>query len=194
VLFDGTSTDAWRRYKGQDFPSNWKIVDKELVLEKAEAGSDIITKEKFDWFELIVEFNLNKDQNSGLIFRATEQGNYAWQSGPEVQLYDHPVKEGVQTTGYLYELYSAPELKPKPAGEWNVLRLVVAPSKSFVELNGVRGFEFEIGSEDFNSRVAKSKFRVYPYFAKAKEGHIALQGDHGTLKFRNIKIRPLKGS
>jgi hypothetical protein len=30
-----------------------------------------------------------------------------------------------------------------------------------------------------------------PFFAKSNSGYIALQGDHGAVSFRNIKIRPL---
>jgi hypothetical protein len=30
-----------------------------------------------------------------------------------------------------------------------------------------------------------------PVFAKAKSGWIALQGDHGPVSFRNLKLRPL---
>jgi hypothetical protein len=31
-----------------------------------------------------------------------------------------------------------------------------------------------------------------PLFAKADKGYIALQGDHGQVSFRNIKIRPIE--
>ena len=47
------------------------------------------------------------------------------------------------------------------------------------------------GSEDFANRVAKSKFNGMPRFAKTGKGYIALQGDHGQISFRNIKIRPI---
>jgi len=30
-----------------------------------------------------------------------------------------------------------------------------------------------------------------PLFAKSDSGFIALQGDHGSVSFRNIKLRPL---
>jgi hypothetical protein len=30
-----------------------------------------------------------------------------------------------------------------------------------------------------------------PLFAKSHKGRIALQGDHGQVSFRNIKIRPI---
>jgi hypothetical protein len=31
-----------------------------------------------------------------------------------------------------------------------------------------------------------------PHFAKSNLGYIALQGDHGQVSFRNIKVRPIK--
>jgi len=48
-----------------------------------------------------------------------------------------------------------------------------------------------LGSEDFKSRVANSKFAKMPNFAKSDSGYIGLQGDHGEVSFRNIKIRPV---
>ena len=45
--------------------------------------------------------------------------------------------------------------------------------------------------EDFKKRVAASKFGTMPKFAKSDSGYLALQGDHGQVSFRNIKIRSL---
>jgi hypothetical protein len=56
----------------------------------------------------------------------------------------------------------------------------------------VKYFEYQLGSEDFNKRVAASKFGTMPKFAKSGTGMIALQGDHGQVAFRNIKIRPIE--
>ena len=36
-----------------------------------------------------------------------------------------------------------------------------------------------------------SKFAEYPNYGRAKKGHFALQGDHGVISFRNVKIRPI---
>ncbi len=52
-------------------------------------------------------------------------------------------------------------------------------------------FDYVLGSEDFNARVAKSKFVRMPGFAKSNTGYLSLQGDHGQVSFRNIKIRPI---
>ena len=39
--------------------------------------------------------------------------------------------------------------------------------------------------------VDKSKFKDMPYFAKATKGSIGLQGDHGEVWYKNIRIRKL---
>jgi len=56
----------------------------------------------------------------------------------------------------------------------------------------VKYFEYVLGSEDFNKRVAASKFGKMPKFAKSTTGFLALQGDHGQVSFRNIKLRPIE--
>jgi hypothetical protein len=100
-------------------------------------------------------------------------------------------------SGWLYGLYKPPvdpaTGKPidatKPAGQWNHVRLLVTPEKCEHDINGVKYFEYVLHSDDFNSRVAGSKFAAMPQFAKSDVGKIALQGDHGAISFRNIKIR-----
>jgi hypothetical protein len=67
----------------------------------------------------------------------------------------------------------------------------MTPEKCEHDINGVKYFEYVLHSEDFNSRVAKSKFGRMPNFAKFDTGFIGLQGDHGSVSFRNIKIRPI---
>ena len=81
----------------------------------------------------------------------------------------------------------------KPAGEWNHVRLLISAEKCEHEINGVKYFEYVLGSEDFNNRVAKSKFAKMPLFAKSNTGYLSLQRDHGQVAFRNIKLRPIEG-
>ena len=59
-------------------------------------------------------------------------------------------------------------------------------------LNGELAVETEFGSEDWNERVANSKFKDYEHFMNpAQEGYIVLQ-DHGDdVWFKNIKIKEL---
>jgi hypothetical protein len=114
-------------------------------------------------------------------------------------LEDNALAGDPQRCGWLYALYQPPTDpktgKPldatKPAGEWNHVRLVIHPDQCFHEINGVKYFEYVLGSDDFKSRVAKSKFASMPLFAKVHKGRISLQGDHGKVRFRNIKVLPL---
>ena len=133
------------------------------------------------------------------MFHVTEEGNAAWATGPEIQLEDNPKAADPQKCGWLYALYQPP-IDPKtgktidatkPAGEWNHIRIVISPEKCTHEVNGVKYVEYVLGSDDFKARVAKSKFGKMPGFAKADSGFLALQGDHGEVAFRNIKIKEL---
>lgn len=192
LLFDGQTTKGWRNFKSDTIRPGWQVKDGVLTSVDPINAGDIVTKDKFDWFELTLEYNLSKGGNSGVLFRVADDGDATWHSGPEVQIYDHWLAEGVQTTGFLYELYKAPKDASKPAGEWNKLRILISPEKCFTEVNGEKYYEFVLGSEDFKARVAKSKFSAYPNFGKIEKGTIAIQGDHGVVSFRNIKVREIK--
>ena len=124
----------------------------------------------------------------------------AWATGPEFQLEDNAAAADPVRCGWLYALYQPPTDPStgktldatKPAGQWNHIRLLISPTKCEHIINGVTYFDYVLGSEDFQQRVAKSKFARMPLFAKPSTGYIALQGDHGQVSFRNIKIRPIK--
>lgn len=189
LLFDGKSTKGWHNFKAKGIKPGWQVKDGVLRIVDPENAGDIVTDKKFDWFELQLDFNLEKGQNSGVMFRVAETGEAAWHSGPEVQIYDHPAEPGVEITGYLYQLYAPNFDSSKPAGEWNHLRIVIAPDKCFTEVNGKRYYEFVYGSADFWDRIKKSKFSEFPGFAKEKTGSIGIQGDHGKVAFRDIKVR-----
>jgi len=201
LLFDRKTTEGWRSYKRNDVAPGWKVVDGTLACVDPKNAGDLVTTEKFDWFELSLEYNISVGGNSGVIFHAIDGPATTWQSGPEVQLLDNSMEVGQesQLAGWLYQLYK-PDTDPKtgkpidatrPAGQWNELRILVTPQKCETSMNGVKYYEFVLGSPDFNNRVAKSKFASMPKFAKSDSGYIALQGDHGQVAFRNIKIRPI---
>jgi hypothetical protein len=46
----------------------------------------------------------------------------------------------------------------KPAGEWNHVRMVLSPQKCEHYMNGVKYLEYVLHSDDFNAKVAASKF------------------------------------
>jgi hypothetical protein len=202
LLFDGKTTDGWRNFKKKEVNSGWQVKDGVLECVDPKKAGDIITNDEYGAFELSLDYNISENGNSGVIFHSTEEAPTTWMTGPEVQLFDNNQAPGHenQLSGWLYQLYrpadDAATGKPtdatKPAGQWNHLRIIIAPEKSEVYMNGVKYFTFAIGSPEWNEHVAKSKFASMDKFAKADTGHIALQGDHGQVSFRNIKIRPIE--
>jgi hypothetical protein len=195
VLFDGSSLDAWRGYKGAPIPAGWHIAGNTLAKDVPVA--DIVTKDEFSDFELELEWKIGEAGNSGIFYRGTEQYDHIYWSGPEYQLLDDVKGEDNKTrltcAGAAYGIYPSPAGHLKPLGEWNATRIVVKGDHVEHWLNGFKLLEYELGSTDWLARVKKSKFDAYRYYGTATSGHIGLQGDHtGTLAFRNIRIRELK--
>lgn len=117
-------------------------------------------------------------------------------TGPEAQVQDNVKGRDPQKAGWMYQLYPATVDTTRPAGEWNhfVLKCQRTAARTYKcehWMNGTKYVDYEIGSEDWNQRVAKSKFAKMTGFGKAEKGHLCLQ-DHGNeVAFRNIKIRLL---
>lgn len=199
LLFDGKNLDGWHNFKKEGVRPGWQVKDGTLMCVNPKNAGDIVTTEKYGAFELKVDYNISKGGNSGIIFHVGDQGGAVWATGPEVQLQDNLNAHDPQLSGWLYQLYTPPidpkTNKPqdatKPFGEWNHVDIVISPEKCSVTMNGVKYYDFVLGSEDWKERVAKSKFHTMKGFGEVPVGYIALQGDHGQVMFRNIKIKPL---
>jgi hypothetical protein len=202
VLFDGKSTDAWRGYGRDSFPTNaWKVENGELkTIAGVKDAVDIITKDKYGNFELELEWKLQPGGNSGVIYRAVEAPapGQSWHTGPEMQILDDAKhKDGLDpktSAGALYALVAPTNKTLKPAGEWNQVRLVVNGNHVEHWLNGKKVVEAELDSPEIKALIAASKFKAYPRFAKEPEGHIVLQYHGDEVAFRNVRVRTLSGS
>jgi hypothetical protein len=200
LLFDGKTFHGWHNFKTAGVRTGWQIKDGALVCADPHNAGDIVTSNQFDWFELQLDYSISEAGNSGIMFHVTDAGDRVWATGPEFQLEDNQKAADKIRCGWLYALYQPP-IDPKtgqpldatkPVGEWNHVRLLITPQKCVHEINGVKYFEYVLGSDDFKARVAKCKFAAMPNFAKSNTGYIALQGDHGQVSFRNIKLRVIK--
>src|SRR5213083_444423 len=186
LLFDGKTTAGWRGWKMDSMPSGWQVVDG--TLKRVKPAADIITTDKFKNFELTLEWNIAKNGNSGIFYRASEDpGDDAiYWSAPEMQVLDdagHPDgKSRLTAAGSDYGLYPSPAGVVKPANEWNSTMTVVNGNSVQHWLNGQKLLEYEIASSDWTAKVKTSKFAAYPNYGRAAKGYIAIQGDHdGTL-------------
>jgi hypothetical protein len=200
LLFDGKTTDGWHSFKRDNVRPGWKVENGTLACVDPRNAGDLCTNDKYSWFELSLEYNISHAGNSGILYHVTDDGNATWQTGPEFQLEDNVAAADKVRCGWLYALYQPP-IDPatgktldatKPVGQWNHVRLLLTPEKCEHDINGVKYFDYVLGSDDFKARVAKSKFKNMKNFAKFDAGYIALQGDHGKVAFRNIKIRVIE--
>lgn len=201
LLFDGKSTAGWRGYRLKEMPPGWSVIDGALVKVKGGAGGkgagggdDIVTTEEFDNFELSLEWKIVRNGNAGVLYHVSEEAVTAWHFAPEVQILDNttwPNRDRRQHAGACYDLYAPAKDVTKPVGEWNHFRILVNGAHVEHWLNGEKIVTYELWSDDWKERVAKSKFKDKPKFGTFKRGPICLQDHSDRVEFKNLKIRPL---
>jgi hypothetical protein len=193
LLFDGKTLAGWRAFKSETPPTGWHAINGELVRDGE--GGDLMTAEQYGDFELSLEWKISEKGNSGIIYRASPDGQYPWSTGPEFQiLHNAGHNDGklpITSAGSNFAVNEPVRDVTKPVGEWNAIRLIARGSHVEHWMNGVKLLEYEIGSPDWEARVKASKFGKMPGYGRTMRGYIALQ-DHGNVvSFRNIKIKTL---
>ena len=213
-LFAGKSLDA---LKGKT--AEWAIAEsvqldpknpKKLVfkpgsgvLVNGEKGRapDLLSKESFGDVELHLEFLIPKGSNSGVKFHA----HY------EIQIFDsYGVKEltGADCGGIYPRAEATPKyhhidkgVPPKvnackEPGEWQTLDVIFLAPR--FDADGKKTANAKIVKATLNGKLIHENQELqWPTGAnwKNKEvatGPILLQGDHGPVAFRNIRVRPYK--
>ncbi len=201
LLFDGTSTQGWHNYGGGAAGNGWKVSDNILQFDgtakKDTASQDIVTDEEFENFDLKLEWKIDTNGNSGVMFYVHEDPAYnkPYWTGPEMQVLDnngHPdAKITKHRAGDLYDLISCSKETVKPALEWNQVEIKCVNGKLDFWLNGENVVSTQMWDDNWKKMLAASKFKEWPDFGTFKKGRICLQ-DHGnTVWFRNIKIKKL---
>lgn len=216
LLWDGKTTDGWRSARGDYFPGkSWVIKDGEYSVvasgnAEAQAGGDIITRERYSNFELKADFKMTTGCNSGIkIFvqpnispfdpKTGKKAAVGSAIGLEYQILDdahHPDaklgRNGDRKLGALYDLFPCdPNKQVNPVGEWNHARIMSRGTQVEHWLNGKKLLEYDRGSAAFREAVALSKFKNIPDFGEWADGYILLQEHGSEVSFRNIKIRIL---
>jgi hypothetical protein len=195
MLVENGSLAAWRGYKSDTIPPGWRAEGDMLIKERPVA--DIISRDQFGDFELMLEWRISSGGNAGIFYRGTEEYTRVYWSAPEYQLLDDANapdgRNPLTQAATIYGLYPRAGGTLKPVGEWNETRIVLKGAHVEHWLNGVKVAESEMWGDEWTAKVKASKFNAYPNYGLAKRGHLALQGDHaGTLAFRNIKIREIR--
>lgn len=203
TLFDGSSVDALRGYGIESFPDGvWYVEDGKLIANPDTMNRDLITKDRFDNFELAYEWAVDTAANSGVFFHMQEDlsmesgnGNSPnWLDNFELQILDDlhfNDTAAVRSAGSLYDLISPTNKTLKPIGEFNQARLLHKDGHVEHWLNGKKVIEFEMNSPEMKALLSNSKFKENPDFHSYKEGHIMFQHHGQRVYFKNIKLRKL---
>lgn len=190
---------------GLDPDNQKKLLAKggDSILYNNQTGKtrNLLSKMKFGDIELHLEFMVAKNSNSGVKFH----GHY------EIQIMDSfgkPAASGDVCGG----VYPRAELKPKyhhidkgvaplvnaakPAGEWQTLEAVFLAPR--FDADGKKTASARLVKAMLNGKLIHDNVELKTptgnlWTAKEMaEGPLLLQGDHGPVAFRNVKVRPYK--
>lgn len=195
LLFDGKDLSQWRNFKQDGLSDKW-VIDGGAIKLTGAGGGDILTKARYQDFDLRLDWKISEGGNSGVLILADETGEHIYSHAPEIQILDnerHPDnKLDTHRSGSLYDMIASPAASHRVAGEWNQLRILLDQGQLTVWQNGVQTASVGIHSAEWQRLVAASKFADWAGFAANRSGHIGLQ-DHGDVVwFKNLKIKELK--
>jgi len=184
----------FRGYEEEKIGEGWKIDGKYLHFDGSSIG-DIITKKEYDNFELQFDYRVSEGGDSGVLYRVSLGDEKPYKSGPEFQVLDdenHADGKNQKTSaGSLHAMYAPENKKTRAAGSWNSVRIIVDGNSIQHYLNSIKVVEAEIGSDDWNERLAESKFKDWERFGKNSKGHIAFQENGDEIWYRNIRVKEM---
>jgi len=173
ALFNARTLEGW--VPDQAGPNQWAVRDG--VLTNAAPGANLETTQRFDDFQLHVEFRYPKGGDSGVMLR----GRY------EVQIRDDPERElpTRESIGGVYGFLGPSENAARAPGEWQTFDLTLVGRHVTVVLNGKTVIANQIIPGLTGSAVDADE---------GAPGPIVLQGEESALEFRNITIRVPRGA
>src|SRR5256885_16876768 len=110
LLFDGKTLHGWHNFKREGVRPGWQVKDGTLACVDPHNAGDLVTSEKFDWFELELDYNISEGGNSGIMFHVTDEGGAAWATGPEFQLEANAKAPTPKRCGGSIEPYQPPPI------------------------------------------------------------------------------------
>jgi hypothetical protein len=144
------------------------------VLTNTKTGVNLVSRDTFTDFKLHIEFRYPKDSNSGVYLR----GRY------EVQIEDSTELEPVsERLGAIYGFLAPNENVSKQPGEWQAFDITLVGRLVTVVLNG----KTVIGTQEIPGITGGALDSD-----EGAPGPLLLQGDHGSMEFRNIVLTPAK--
>jgi 3-keto-disaccharide hydrolase len=163
TLFDGKSIAAFNPVGD----ANWQVA--EGVVQANKGTGFLVTKNSYADFELKAEFWVDDDANSGIFIRCQDVKDITATNAYEVNIYDKR-PDPSYATGAIVNV-AKPITALKAGGKWNTFEITAQGSHLVVILNGTKTVDVQ-------------------HMGHAR-GPFALQYGAGTVKFRNVQIKPL---
>jgi len=163
TIFDGKNLTAFNTVGD----ANWQLADG--VVQASKGTGFLVTKASYADFQLKVEFWVDDDANSGVFIRCENPQQITAMNAYEVNIYDKR-PDPTYGTGAIVDV-AKPLTALKAGGKWNTFEITAQQSHFVVTLNGTKTVDAE-------------------HTGHAR-GPIALQYGAGTVKFRNVQIKPL---
>jgi hypothetical protein len=168
------------------------------VLAAVKGDELLCTKERFGDFILDLEFKLAERTNSGVFIRMGTINDLS--TAIEVQVLDDSSEEAADPKwrcGAIFGHLEPTRSMVKKPGQWNHYTITCKANKIYVVLNGEQIIDMDLDMWTDAGRnpdgTAIPSWLNTAYKDMPREGHIALQGQHGgrPVWYRNIKIKPL---
>jgi hypothetical protein len=174
-LFNGKDLAGWHLRKA-DGHNSWKVEDGILknVVEKGQHGTDLVGDQKFWNFTVRYEYQVPDNSNSGFYLRGRH----------EIQIFGD-YQKGKSTkggNGAIYQHALPTEFASKPGDQWQTVEATMIDNKVTVILNGKKIHDNVTVDKATGSELDANVTEPGPFF---------LQGDHGTVSFRNIRVKEL---
>ena len=175
-LFNGKDLSGWKLRNPAGHHS-WAVLPDGILkntVEKGLHGTDLVTEQKFWNFTVRYEFMTPDGSNSGFYLRGRHEiqilGDY--QEG----------KATVTGNGSIYNFKAPDKFVTKPGGEWQSAEATIIGDRITVTMNGVKIHDHVQCDRPTGAEIDRNVKEPGPIF---------LQGDHGTVSFRNIRIKEL---
>jgi hypothetical protein len=191
-LFDGKTFHGWTMLDGKPVKGGWEVVDGMIHLKSSNKSTGhIVTEREYGDLDLSFEWKISPGGNSGLKYRVRQYDGDT--QGCEYQIIDDAKYRKHVTprtsAGALYGIFEPTQEKHlNPPGQFNSARIVIRGNHVEHWLNGRVIVSATIGSKEWMSRVAESKFSGVKDFALNPRGKLMLT-DHGDeVWYRNFNI------
>jgi len=179
-LFNGQDLAGWHMMRAED----WHFEDGILWTEGK--GGWLRSEQLYADFNLRLEYRVTKDARSGILLRASAEGDPAF-TGLKIALADDAGQASdLHSTGAVYgaiiPLYSV----GRPANQWNQVEISCVGRRLTVFLNGNRIHKIDFDDPAFVFAEKRPLSRV------PNVGYVGLESEQNRVDFRSLRIQVIK--